>query len=61
MLELHGLKYFSPQDIKKNFPVSLEFVLQKIESGELDSCIINEKTYVLEEDVLAFFTSPGTD
>lgn len=56
MIELHGVKYYSPEDISKNFPVTLEFVLQKIESEELDSCLIDGKTYVCEEDVLDFFT-----
>lgn len=56
MIELHGVKYFTPEDISKNFPVTLEFVLEKIESGELDSCLIDGKTFVCEEDVLDFFT-----
>ena len=56
MIELYGVKYFTPEDISKNFPVSLEFVLQKIESGELDSCLIDDETYVCEEDVLDYFT-----
>jgi hypothetical protein len=56
VIELHGIKYYSPEDISKNFPVTLEFVIQKIESEELDCCIINEKVYVCEDDVLRFFT-----
>lgn len=56
MVELHGVKYFTAEDISKNFPVTLEFVLEKIESGELDSCLIGGKTFVCEEDVLDFFT-----
>ena len=56
MVELHGVKYFSPEDISKNFPVTLEFVLEKIESDELDSCLLDDKTFVCEEDVLNFFT-----
>ena len=56
MILLYGIKYYSPEDISKFFPVTLEFIQQKIESGELDSCIIDGKTYVCEEDVLAFFT-----
>lgn len=56
MVELHGVKYFTPEDISKNFPVTLEFVLEKIESGELDSCLLDGKTFVCEEDVLNFFT-----
>ena len=56
MVELHGVKYFSPEDISKNFPVTLEFVLEKIESGDLDSCLLDDKTFVCEEDVLDFFT-----
>lgn len=56
MIELHGVKYYSPEDISKNFPVTLEFVLQKIESEELDSCLIDGKTFVCEEDMLDFFT-----
>jgi len=56
MVELHGVKYFSPEDISKNFPVTLEFVLEKVESGELDSCLLDGKTFVCEEDVLGFFT-----
>ncbi len=56
MIELHGVKYYSPEDISKNFPVTLEYVLKKIESEELDSCLIDGKTYVCEEDVLDFFT-----
>jgi hypothetical protein len=56
LIELHGVKYYTPEDISKNFPVTLEFVLKKIESDELESCLIDGKTYVCEEDMLAFFT-----
>ncbi|MCK5059358.1 MAG: hypothetical protein KAT34_22100 [Candidatus Aminicenantes bacterium] len=56
MVELHGVKYFSPEDISKNFPVTLEFVLEKIESCELDSCLLDGKIFICEEDVLNFFT-----
>ncbi|MCK4763930.1 MAG: hypothetical protein KAW12_17140 [Candidatus Aminicenantes bacterium] len=56
MIELYGVKYYNPEDIGKNFPVTLEFVLKKIETGELDCCLIDEKTYVCEDDVLDFFT-----
>ena len=56
VVELYGVKYFTPEDISKNFPVTLEFVLEKIESDELDSCWIDDKTYVCEEVFLDYFT-----
>lgn len=56
MVELYGVKYFTPEDISKNFPVTLEFIMQKIDSDELDSCLIDDKAYVCEEDVLDYFT-----
>jgi hypothetical protein len=56
MIELHGVKYYSPKDISDNFPVTLEFVQEKIDSGDLDSCIIDEKIYVCEEIMIEFFT-----
>jgi hypothetical protein len=56
VVELYGVKYFTPEDISKKFPVTLEIVLQKIESDELDSCLLDEKPFVCEDDVLDFFT-----
>jgi hypothetical protein len=56
VIELHGVKYYSPEEISKNFPVTLEFILKKIEHDELESCLINGKPYVCEEDMLTFFT-----
>jgi len=56
LIELHGVKYYSPEEISKNFPVTLEFILKKIKTEELESCLINGKTYVCEEDMLNFFT-----
>lgn len=61
MIELHDVRYFTPEDISKNFPVSLEFINEKIESGELDYCLIDEKKYICEEDMISFFTGKNTD
>ena len=56
MLELHGVKYFTPKDISDKFPISYEMVIKLIETDKLDSCLIDGKTYVNEETVLDFFT-----
>ncbi len=56
MLELHDIRYFTPEDISKNFPVTLDYILEKIDTGELDYCLIDDTLYICEEDMLNFFT-----
>jgi hypothetical protein len=56
MIELHGVKYYIPREVSQNIGVTQEFVQDKIDSGELESCLIDEVTYVSEDSVLEYFT-----
>ena len=49
------MKYYTAEDIAKYLPVTLEDVLEKIKCGELESCLIDGKVFVLEEDMLHMF------
>ena len=55
MIVLHEEKYYTAEDICKYLPLTIEKVLEKIESGQLESCLIDGKIYVHEEDMLKVF------
>jgi len=57
VIVLHGVKYYTAEDIAKYLPVTLEEVVEKINNGELESCLIDGKVFVLEEDMLQMFKS----
>ena len=61
VIELHGIKYYTISDISKRLSAPVEFVKKKIESEDLEACLIGDEVYVAEDTLLDFFTNRSAD